>query len=175
MELQQYSLHSIKKPFGSHTFTEKSPMSSVSHGEEFTTQSWTTGGNRQAAARLITGSILISLFHLPPSMEAEGLLASDYFPKETLVCLPHHRSGATALLTFWEIPRMLLFMYQYYCVFPTWGYGLLQGEMSICCRQILLHDRVKCEVTTNTLLLMRTRQRRTAQPTSSDRWITVWR
>lgn len=56
--------------------------------EKFTLQALSIGGNRQTAACLITGSILISLFYLPPWMEAEGLAASDYFPKEAPVGLP---------------------------------------------------------------------------------------
>ena len=56
--------------------------------EKFTLQARSIGGNRQTAACLITGSILISLFYLPPWIEAEGLTASDYFPRGAPVGSP---------------------------------------------------------------------------------------
>lgn len=55
--------------------------------EKFTPWAGEIGGNRQTAACLITDSLLISLFYLPPWMEAEGLATSNYFPKEAAVCL----------------------------------------------------------------------------------------
>lgn len=56
--------------------------------EKFTLQARSIGGNRQTAACLITGSILISLFYLPPWIEAEGLTASEYFPRDAPVGSP---------------------------------------------------------------------------------------
>lgn len=49
--------------------------------EKFTLEARSISCNRQTAAGLITCSIRISLFYLPPWIEAEGLTASDYFPR----------------------------------------------------------------------------------------------
>lgn len=84
--------------------------------EKFTLQARSIGGNRQTAACLITGSILISLFYLPPWIEAEGLTASDYFPRGAPVGSPR--------CWFWIIYSIIdflansqtAFFYQCYCV-----------------------------------------------------------